>query len=123
MGGKIIHDHDVTRGQGWEPHLLDVSQKGRSVHRAVENHRRRHPAQAKTADKGGGFPVPVRNRRPAPFAARSTSPEPGHFGRGAGFVDENQALGIKIRLEVEPRLSLPENVAPLLLAGVRRFFL
>jgi len=38
---------------------------------------------------------------------------------GAGLVDENQALGIMVRLSFEPCSALGCDVGVLLLAGVR----
>ena len=48
----------------------------------------------------------VRDRRPASHAALRTSSEARHLGRGAGLVDEHQALRVEVRLRVEPGVSL-----------------
>ena len=59
-------------------------------------------------------------------AAARTAPgatiAPGHLGRGAGLIDEHQALGIEIGLRLEPGLPAAGDVRPLLLAGVCGFF-
>jgi hypothetical protein len=39
-----------------------------------------------------------------------------------GLIDEDQALGIKVRLSFEPRAAPGCDVGALLLAGVCRFF-
>jgi hypothetical protein len=45
-----------------------------------------------------------------------------HLGRGPRLIDEDQPFGLKIDLGVEPGLSPPKNVRPLLFGGVRGFF-
>jgi len=56
------------------------------------------------------------------LATPRSAAQPRHLGRGSGFVDEDQVLGIELRLGVEPSLAPGGDVGPLLLAGVRRFF-
>ena len=48
--------------------------------------------------------------------------EAGHFGVKPGFVDEDEAFGIKIELAVEPVLSALQDVRPILLCSVRGLF-
>ncbi len=45
-----------------------------------------------------------------------------HLGRGAGLVDEDQALRCQVRLSLEPGPAAVQHVRALLLAGVRGFF-
>ena len=45
-----------------------------------------------------------------------------HLGGGAGFIDEDQLLRIKIGLSVEPVLPALGHVGPILLARVSAFF-
>ena len=66
--------------------------------------------------------MPVRDRRPASLAARRPAAEPRHLRRSPGFVDEDQVLGVEVRLRVEPGLAPGGDVGPLLLGGVRCFF-
>ena len=40
VGGQIVHDDDGVGAQRWRQHLLDPGQKGLSVHRSLEKHRR-----------------------------------------------------------------------------------
>ena len=58
-------------------------------------------------------------QRVPPFGA---AVEAGHLGRSAGFIDEDQALRIEVRLEVEPCRAPRGDVGPRLLAGVCCFF-
>src|SRR5215207_972804 len=48
---------------------------------------------------------------------------PGHVGGSPGLVDEDQPLGIKIELALEPRLAPLADIRPVLLGGMRRLFL
>ena len=47
----------------------------------------------------------------------------GHLGGGARLVDEDQALGIKVGLGVEPGLTLAQDVGTVLLGRVPGLFL
>ena len=58
---------------------------------------------------------PVVGLRAAATAAR-------HIRRCPGFVDEDEAFGIKIELAVEPVLSALQDVRPILLCSVRGLF-
>ncbi len=64
----------------------------------------------------------VGNGGPAALAALGSAPQAGHLGRGAGLVDEDELLGIKLGLGVEPGLAADDDIRPLLLGGVRGFF-
>lgn len=66
--------------------------------------------------------MPMRDRGSASLPTRRTPTQPGHFGRNGGLINEHQVLGIKIRLGIEPGLTLGGDIGSLLLAGVRRFF-
>ena len=64
----------------------------------------------------------VGHRRPAALSALGSAPQAGHLGRGAGLVDEDEPLGIKLGLGVEPGLAAKGDIRPLLLGGARGFF-
>ncbi len=120
--GQIVHDDDIAGFQRRRQNLLHIGHEGSAMHGAIEHQGRGHPFQPERADEGGGLPVPVGNRRPAAFAAPRPSITPRHLGRGPGLVDEDQTLGIEIRLALEPGPPAMQNVRTLLLAGVRGFF-
>jgi hypothetical protein len=46
-----------------------------------------------------------------------------HVGRSPGLIDEDQPLGIKVKLPVEPILSAFQDVGTVLLGRVRGLFL
>lgn len=56
-------------------------------------------------------------------AARTTAMAPRHIGAGLGFGDQDQSLGIEVELSVEPSLPALQDIAPILLGGVRCLFL
>ena len=64
----------------------------------------------------------MRDSGTAALAALGPAAKACQLGRGSGLVDEDQALGIKVRLGFEPSLASGCDVGPLLLAGVCRFF-
>jgi len=66
--------------------------------------------------------MPVRDRRSTALPQRRPPAQACHLRGGAALVDEDQVLGVKVRLCVEPGLSPPGHVEPLLLGGVRGFF-
>ena len=65
----------------------------------------------------------VRHAGPQALAAERSSVPPGHVGGGPGLVDEDEARGVEIELVVEPLLTSPQDVRPLLLGRVRGLFL
>lgn len=64
----------------------------------------------------------VRDRGATTLAAFQTTVKPRHFGRGAGLVDKDQLVGIKLRREFAPNLARRRDIGPILLGCVRAFF-
>jgi hypothetical protein len=64
----------------------------------------------------------VWDRSAATLTAFRAAVKPRHFGRGAGLVDEDQLVGIKLRREFAPSLTRRRNIGPILLGCVRAFF-
>jgi hypothetical protein len=121
-GGQVVEDDDVAGAERRCQDLFDIGQKGGPVHGAVEHHGRGHAIQAQRTHEGRGLPVAVGHRCPASLAAPRATVAPRPLGRGAGLVDEDQALGVQIGLRLEPGPAPAQNVRALLLAGVRGFF-
>ena len=67
--GKVVHRHDVAGLEGGRQHLVDAGEEGGAMHGAVEHHGCGHSAQPERAGEGGGFPVPMRHRRPAAMSS------------------------------------------------------
>jgi hypothetical protein len=64
----------------------------------------------------------VRDCGAAALTAFGAAVKPRHFGGGAGLVDKDQLLGIKLRREFAPNLPRRRNIGPILLGCVRAFF-
>ena len=64
----------------------------------------------------------VRNLGDETLAAEAASAQPGHIGRGAGFVDEDELARIKQRLLLPPLRARRADVLALLLGGMQAFF-
>src|SRR3954463_5932064 len=65
----------------------------------------------------------MRHASPQPPTARGPSVAPGHVGRSPGLINEDQPLGIEIKLALEPGLAPLADVGPVLLGGMRGLFL
>jgi len=120
--GEIVEDHDVAGPQRWYQDLLDVGDEAFPGHGSIQNHGRGHPRQPKRTCKRGRFPMAMRNWRATSLSSSGATAQASHLRRRAGFVDKDQMFGIKIRLGVEPRLTLRGDVGPCLLARVCCFF-
>lgn len=66
--------------------------------------------------------MPVRDSGAAALTVPGPTAQAGHFGGGASFVDEDEALGIEVRLRCEPRAAPGGDVGAFLLGCVRRYF-
>jgi hypothetical protein len=122
MRWQIVHHDEIARSQRRRRHLFDVGEERLSVHRAVEHHGRGQAAQAQGSGEGGRLPMTMRDGRTAALAPWGAATRTGHLGGRSGLIDEDQALGIEVRLRVEPSLALRGDVGPLLFVGVRGFF-
>ncbi len=122
MRCQIVHHGDIALPERRDQHLLDIGQEGIAVHRAIEDHQRGHATQPQCAGEGCCFPVAMRDRSAASLSSFSAAAQPGHLGGRPCLVDEDQMLGIEVRLRVEPGLAPRGDVGPFLPAGVRRFF-
>ena len=91
--------------------------------RPAGRHRRRHSRKPQRPREGRGFPMTMRNRRPAPLPSWRPSAEPGHTGRSPRLIDEDELSGGRIRLRAGPALPTPLHIRLLPLTGVRRLFL
>lgn len=64
----------------------------------------------------------VGNGRPASLAAGCSPSQPRHLRGRSGLVDEDQRLGVEVKLAVEPSYATAQDIGTLLLRGVRRLF-
>lgn len=123
VGRQIVHDHDVAGAKLGCEDLLRIGEEGRTIHRTIEQHWRRHAAQPQAGREGGGLPMAVRNGCPASFAPQAASAQPRHLCGCRGLIDEDQPLGVEIELAIEPGSAAAQDVGALLFGGVLRLFL
>ena len=64
----------------------------------------------------------MRHAGTQPFAARGSAVVPCHVGRGPGFVDKDELVGIKIELSLEPVFPPLQDVGTIRLRRVRGLF-
>ena len=60
------------------------------------------------------------NGRPTSLAAWRTAAQAGHLRGCRGFVDEDQPLGVEVKLAVESGHAAAQDIGTLLLCGVGR---
>jgi hypothetical protein len=120
---QIVHHDDVAWLEFGNEDFCDIDLESVPVDGTVEDEGRRDAADPKTGDEGRCLPVPVRDAGAQSLPARAAPMRAGHVRRGPGFVDEDEALGIKVELALEPVLSPLQNVGPILLTRVRGLFL
>jgi hypothetical protein len=65
----------------------------------------------------------VRHGADEALSPRRPAARAGHVGRRPGLVDEDQAGRVKQRLSLPPKRARRGDVGPVLLGGVRGFFL
>lgn len=123
VSGQVVHDNGVARPQRWGEQLFDIGQEGLAIHRAVQNKRRDQAVGAQSRGECCRLPVSMWNGRTTSLAAWRAPVKPRHFGVGAGLVDEDEALGVKIDLRFEPLLTCGIYIAAPLFGGVRCLFL
>ena len=123
VAGQIVHDHDVALTKIGDENVLHPGFEDRPVDRAVDDKRGDDAAVAQAGDEGGRLPMPVRHAHPQPLATPTAAVASGHVGAGPTLVHEDQPVGIKIDLALEPIPTLLQDIGTVLLGGVRGLFL
>ena len=122
VGRQAVHHDHIARQQRRPEHLANVGAEDLGGHGAVEHQRRDDPVPWQTGDKGAGFPMPMRDRRPTGLAARATAVAPGHVGGGPGFVEKDQAPELQPWLVGAPGRACGDQVGAVLLDRVLRLY-
>ena len=122
VGGKVVHRDDLPRRERRRQTSFEIGEEDFAVHRGVDDERSGDAILPQTGDEGGHLPMAVRNAGDQPFPARAASTQPGHVGRSAGLVDEDELLRIKPRLLLLPVRARGADVLALLLGCVQAFF-
>ena len=116
--GEVVHHDHVAGREFRHEHPVDTSPEGVSVDGAVEDHRSRNPAEAQTRDEGRGLPRPVRDAGSQAFGRQRAAVQPRHVFGCPGLVDEDEPLGVEVKLALEPLFPTPRDVRTVLLGGV-----
>jgi hypothetical protein len=122
VGRKIIHDDGIAAIERRGQTLLDIRDKGRSVHWSVNDEGRDHPIIAQAGHEGDGLPMPVRRVADQSSAPRRSTVEPHHLGGGGSLVDKHQSGRVKQALLSNPATARAGDVGASLLRGVQTFF-
>jgi hypothetical protein len=64
----------------------------------------------------------IRHLGVEPLADRCPAPQRSHVGLGPGFVDKNEASGVRPALILLPLLASPGHLGPQLFGGKNAFF-
>jgi rubrerythrin len=80
VGAEIVQHDDVAWLEGRHQDLFDIGEEGIAVHRTVDDAWCSKSCGVQARNKGGGFPVSVRDFADQPFAAWSSTAQPRHFG-------------------------------------------
>ncbi len=120
---QVVHDDGVARPQRWGESLFDIGQESVAIHGAVQNKRSDQTVGAQSSGECCRLPMSVWDGSTASLAAWRAPVKPRHFGVGAGFVDEDEALRVEIDFPFEPIFPRGIYIAAPLLGGVRCLFL
>jgi hypothetical protein len=93
-----VHDDGVARPQRWDEPLFDIGQESVAIHGAVQNKRSDQTVGAQSSGECCRLPMSMWDGSTASLAAWRAPVKPHHFGVGAGFVDEDEALRVEIDL-------------------------
>ena len=77
---------------------LDIGLEDLSVHRRVDNEGRIEAITAQSGDESLRLPVSERRLGAKPLALQAASAQAGDLGRGAGLVEEDQPMWLKLCL-------------------------
>lgn len=81
-----------------------------AVDRPVYHQRRVHADLAKASHQRGGLAVAMREAQPQPLAFPAAPLNASHVGGGLGLINEYEAFGIEVDLNVEPVPTLFQDV-------------
>ena len=122
MAAEIVHHDDIARGELRYENLLDISEEGSGIDRAIEDIGCYEAQRSEPGDEGLGQPVAVRNARDASFAHRAPAIKRRHVGLGPRLIDKDEARDVNARLHPEPCGAPSCHVRALLFGGAKGFF-
>lgn len=122
VAGKIVHDEDVTRTQGWSQQPVDVRFEDPRVRWPVGNHRCARALIIDCMDQRCCFPMPMGNAIVNSLIAGPPAIPPRHVRLRAGFVEEDEFGDVQAILASRPSRAFLLYVRTLLLTCTQLFF-
>jgi hypothetical protein len=122
VGAEIVENDHVSRMEGGNERLLDISREASAVDRAVEHQRRFDAIAPQSRDEGERLPMSVRRLGDQALAFRPPTAQRRHVGLDPRLVDEHQTLGVDAGLTRLPARPPTRHVRAILLAGEQAFF-
>ena len=126
VGGEVVENDYGSRCKLRNQHLFDVRREGRTIHCPLDYPRRDHGIGGKARYKRLRAPRAERRVHDQTVPARGPSSEPGKVRLYRGFVNEDNALGLRRHgrnAMLEPGLALPPYLGSIALGGNQRLFL
>ena len=119
---QVVHDDNVAGRERRHEALLDIVGEALTVDRLVEHARGVDPVTAKCREEGHRAPMAVGHLGVEPAAPGRPTAQRRHVGLGPGFIDKDEAPGIKPALILLPLLAPPGDLGPQLFGGQHAFF-
>ena len=117
---QVVEDHDVAGPQYRDKAVGDVVAKALAIGGAIREVEGAQAGGAQSGGESGRFVMALGHEEPAVLAARGAAVATGHVGGGRRRVEEDELVGVEVRLSREPRLTRRLHIGPLLLSCVQR---
>jgi len=122
VGAQIVDENDIALFQGRRENLLDIRNKCRPIHRAIDDIGHGDATEPRGSDERQRLPVTVWHARDRPLAARAATVVTDHFCRNRDLVNEHQARRLDRSL-LRLQFGAPtRNIRTTLLGGVQSSF-
>ena len=125
VAGKIVQNDDIARRQGRGELGLDIELEDRAVHGFVDDPGGGQSVAAQAGNEGLRAPMAKGRLGLEARADPGASAKPGHLRRGAGLVEEDQAMDVLAHMRLarcRPIMARLLDIGALGFAGLERFF-
>lgn len=122
MTAEVVEHDDISRLESGHEALLDPSDKGVRVDRAIENTRRYDLVLTQRSDERQCLPVSMRNLGDERRAAHEPTTKTGHVRLDPGLIQKDQTVGRDPMLMGLPAIPDARHLRAVLLARHQSFF-
>lgn len=122
MARQVVEYDYIPRLQRRQENLRYVSQKERTIQRAIDDHRRGELIVSQGRNKRGRLPMTVWCIIDHSFPTTGSTIHPNEIGLQARFINEDQLFSRQTRTLGTPVGTPQLHVGALLLTGVQDFF-